>query len=123
MKLPRKFFEPLAAGAPRPFRDPPVRLERMIHFVPPHIDKVRAKVGELAGQVDVVLGNLEDAVPVEAKAAARAGKRARRIRGATLRRHVAAAAPFHLPLSAPSPIERANRPLSPARPSRRAAVF
>ena len=45
----------------------------MIHFVPPHIEKVRAKVGELVAQVDVVLGNLEDAIPIEAKAAAREG--------------------------------------------------
>ena len=73
MKAPRKFFEPLAIGAPAPFRDLPARLERMIHFVPPHIEKMRAKVGELAGQVDVVLGNLEDAIPVEAKEAAREG--------------------------------------------------
>ncbi len=73
MKAPRKFFEPLAIGAPAPFRDLPSRLERMIHFVPPHNEKVRAKVGELAGQVDVILGNLEDAIPVEAKAAAREG--------------------------------------------------
>jgi malyl-CoA/(S)-citramalyl-CoA lyase len=72
-KTPRKFFEPLAAGAPAPFRDLPVRLERMIHFVPPHIEKLRARAGELAKDVDVVLGNLEDAVPVEAKEAARAG--------------------------------------------------
>jgi len=73
MKAPRKFFEPLAIGAPAPFRDLPNRLERMIHFVPPHNEKVRAKVGELIGQVDVVLGNLEDAIPVEAKEAAREG--------------------------------------------------
>ena len=73
MKAPRKFFEPLAIGAPAPFRDLPARLERMIHFVPPHIEKVRAKVGELLSQVDVVLGNLEDAIPVEAKEAAREG--------------------------------------------------
>ena len=73
MKLPRKFYEPLAAGAPQPYRELPVRLERMIHFVPPHNDKVRAKVGELIGQVDVVLGNLEDAVPLEMKEAARDG--------------------------------------------------
>jgi malyl-CoA/(S)-citramalyl-CoA lyase len=73
MKAPRKYFEPLAIGAPRPFLDLPSRLERMIHFVPPHIEKVRAKVGELAGQVDVVLGNLEDAIPIEAKASAREG--------------------------------------------------
>jgi len=73
MKAPRKIFEPLAIGAPRPYLELPSRLERMIHFVPPHIEKVRAKAGELAGQVDVVLGNLEDAIPIESKAAARDG--------------------------------------------------
>jgi len=73
MKLPRHFFAPLAIGAPAPMRDLPVRLERMIHFVPPHVDKLRAKVPELARQVDVVLGNLEDAIPVDAKEAARKG--------------------------------------------------
>ena len=73
MKLPRQFYAPLAIGAPAPLREPPVRLERMIHFVPPHIAKLRAKVPELARQVDVVLGNLEDAIPVDAKEAARKG--------------------------------------------------
>ncbi|HKN27187.1 MAG TPA: CoA ester lyase [Roseiarcus sp.] len=73
MKAPRKIFDPLAIGAPRPFRELPSRLERMIHFVPPQNEKVRAKAGELAGQVDVVLGNLEDAIPIEAKTAARDG--------------------------------------------------
>jgi malyl-CoA/(S)-citramalyl-CoA lyase len=73
MKLPRNFFKPLAIGAPAPLRELPVRLERMIHFVPPHVEKVRAKVGELIAQVDVVLGNLEDAVPADAKLAARSG--------------------------------------------------
>lgn len=73
MKLPRQFFAPLAIGAPAPLREPPVRLERMIHFIPPHIEKVRAKVPEIARQVDVILGNLEDAVPTEAKVAARKG--------------------------------------------------
>jgi malyl-CoA/(S)-citramalyl-CoA lyase len=73
LKLPRQFFAPLAIGAPAPMRDLPVRLERMIHFVPPHLDKLRAKVPELARQVDVVLGNLEDAIPVDAKQAARKG--------------------------------------------------
>ncbi|WP_293798578.1 CoA ester lyase [uncultured Bosea sp.] len=72
-RTPRQFFRPLAIGAPEPFRELPLRLERMIHFVPPHLEKVRAKVGELAGQVDIVLGNLEDAIPVEAKQAARDG--------------------------------------------------
>jgi malyl-CoA/(S)-citramalyl-CoA lyase len=73
MKPPRQFFAPLAIGAPAPLRDLPVRLERMIHFVPPHNEKVRGKVQDLVRQVDVVLGNLEDAVPVDAKQAARAG--------------------------------------------------
>jgi malyl-CoA/(S)-citramalyl-CoA lyase len=73
MKLPRQFFAPLAIGAPAPLRELPLRLERMIHFVPPHNEKVRAKVPELVRQVDVVLGNLEDAIPVEAKQAARKG--------------------------------------------------
>ncbi len=73
MKLPRSFFRPLAIGAPAPLRELPIRLERMIHFVPAHLEKVRAKVPELLGQVDVVLGNLEDAIPADAKEAARAG--------------------------------------------------
>jgi malyl-CoA/(S)-citramalyl-CoA lyase len=73
MKLPRNVFKPLAVGAPAPLRELPVRLERMIHFVPPHIEKVRLKVPELIGQVDIVLGNLEDAIPADAKAAARQG--------------------------------------------------
>jgi malyl-CoA/(S)-citramalyl-CoA lyase len=54
-------------------RELPVRLERMIHFVPPHMEKMRAKAPELAKTVDVVLGNLEDAIPVDAKEAARKG--------------------------------------------------
>ena len=70
MKLPRRFYQPLAVGAPEPYRELPVRLERMIHFVPPHIEKMRAKIPELVGQVDIVLGNLEDAIPAEAKSGA-----------------------------------------------------
>jgi len=73
MKLPRNFFKPLAIGAPAPLRELPVKLERMIHFVPPHIEKLRAKVPELIAEVDVVLGNLEDAIPADAKQAARSG--------------------------------------------------
>src|SRR3954469_18580446 len=73
MKHPRNFFKPLAIGAPAPLRELPVRLERMIHFLPPHIEKLRAKVPELIAQVDVVLGNLEDAIPADAKEAARLG--------------------------------------------------
>ena len=73
MRVPRKFFDPLAIGAPRPLTETPSRLERMIHFVPPHNERVRSKAGELARQVDVLLGNLEDAIPIECKAAAREG--------------------------------------------------
>jgi malyl-CoA/(S)-citramalyl-CoA lyase len=73
MKLPHAFFRPLAIGAPQPLRELPVKLERMIHFVPPHIEKVRAKVPDLLNEVDVVLGNLEDAIPLDQKEAARKG--------------------------------------------------
>ena len=73
MKLPSQFYRALATGAPAPFRELPVRLERMIHFVPPHMEKVRGKIPDLIGQVDVILGNLEDAIPADAKEAARAG--------------------------------------------------
>ena len=73
MKLPSQFYKPLAIGAPAPICELPVKLERMIHFVPPHIEKLRAKVPGLIEQVDVVLGNLEDAIPADAKEAARDG--------------------------------------------------
>ncbi|WP_150525839.1 HpcH/HpaI aldolase/citrate lyase family protein [Roseibium sediminis] len=73
MKTPRAFYQPLAIGAPAPFREPPIKLERMIHFVPPHIEKMRQKVPALISQVDVVLGNLEDAIPADAKIDARRG--------------------------------------------------
>ena len=48
-----------ADPSPEPYRELPVKVERMIHFVPPHIEKVRAKVPELLNEVDVVLGNLD----------------------------------------------------------------
>jgi malyl-CoA/(S)-citramalyl-CoA lyase len=73
MKLPRNFFKALSTGAPAPFRELPVRLERMIHFVPPHNEKIQAKVPDLIREADVLLGNLEDAIPAEAKVAARKG--------------------------------------------------
>jgi malyl-CoA/(S)-citramalyl-CoA lyase len=73
MKLPVHFYKPLAIGAPQPLRELPVRPERMIHFFPPHIDKIRAKAPETARQCDVMCGNLEDAIPIESKDAARAG--------------------------------------------------
>ena len=72
-KSPSRFFAPLAIGAPDPYREIPTGLERMIHFIPPHIEKIRGKVGGLISEVDVILGNLEDAIPADAKDAARAG--------------------------------------------------
>ncbi|MBF0093205.1 MAG: CoA ester lyase [Alphaproteobacteria bacterium] len=73
MKLPANFYKPLAIGAPMPLRELPVRAERMIHFYPPHNEKMAAKVPEMVSKVDVLLGNLEDAIPADAKEAARAG--------------------------------------------------
>ena len=73
MKLPNNFYKPLAIGAPAPFRELPVRPERVVHFFPPHIEKIRARLSETAAQVDVLCGNLEDAIPLDAKEAARAG--------------------------------------------------
>lgn len=73
MKLPQNFYKPLAIGAPPPFRELPLRPERVVHFFPPHIEKIRARLTETARQVDVLCGNLEDAIPIESKAAAREG--------------------------------------------------
>ena len=72
-RTPAKFFAPLAIGAPQPYRQLPVKLERMIHFIPPHNEKIRSKLKDTIPQVDVVLGNLEDAVAASEKEQARAG--------------------------------------------------
>ena len=72
-RTPARFFQPLAIGAPAPLHSVPVRLERMIHFVPPHNDKIVAKIKDVVAKVDVVLGNLEDAIPADKKTDARAG--------------------------------------------------
>src|SRR5471030_756478 len=69
----RDFFKPLAQGAPAPLRELPVRLERVIHFLPAHLEKLRNRAMETAGEVDVLCANLEDAIPADAKDAARAG--------------------------------------------------
>ena len=45
----------------------------MIHFVAPQVEKIRAKIPELIKQVDVICGNLEDAIPAQDKEAARRG--------------------------------------------------
>src|SRR3989441_10295829 len=73
MRNPRAFNRPLAAGAPLPATEVPARPYRMIHFFPPQNEKVRAKIPELIQQVDVLLGNLEDAIPAADKKAAREG--------------------------------------------------
>ena len=70
---PKDFFRPLALGAPAPIRELPIKLERMIHFIPPHIEKIREKIPDLIPKVDVVLGNLEDAIPADQKETARKG--------------------------------------------------
>ncbi len=69
----KDFFRPLALGAPEPLREIPARPSRAIHFFDPSNEKMAAKVPELAGTVDVLLGNLEDAVRSDRKEAARAG--------------------------------------------------
>ncbi len=74
MKTPGHFYRPLAIGEPDPIRELPLALERTIHFLPQHIEKMRAKAAQIAEQVDVLLGNLEDAIPVEEKETARAGR-------------------------------------------------
>ena len=73
MRSPKHFFQPLAVGAPEPLREIPFRPSRMIHFFDPSNAKMAAKVPDLAAKVDVLLGNLEDAVPVDRKVAARRG--------------------------------------------------
>jgi malyl-CoA/(S)-citramalyl-CoA lyase len=45
----------------------------MIHFIPPHVAKITDKLPQIIPTVDVVLGNLEDAIPADAKEAAREG--------------------------------------------------
>jgi malyl-CoA/(S)-citramalyl-CoA lyase len=73
MRSAKDFFRPLAVGAPAPVREVPFRPSRMIHFFDPGNEKMAAKVPALAAQADVLLGNLEDAVPADRKEAARAG--------------------------------------------------
>ena len=73
MRNPRDFFKPLAIGAPDPIREVPFLPSRMIHFLDFSNEKMVAKVPDIAPTVDILLGNLEDAVPVERKEGARAG--------------------------------------------------
>jgi malyl-CoA/(S)-citramalyl-CoA lyase len=73
MRNPRDFFKPLAIGAPEPLREIPFLPSRMIHFLDFSNQKMVAKVPDIAPTVDILLGNLEDAVPVDRKEAAREG--------------------------------------------------
>lgn len=73
MRSAKDFFTPLAVGAPAPITEVPARPSRMIHFFDPSNEKMAAKVPDLVGKVDVLLGNLEDAVKADRKEAARLG--------------------------------------------------
>lgn len=72
-RAPINFYQPLAIDAPEPYKTLPVRPERMIHFLPPHVEKIRAKAPAIARDVDVLCGNLEDAIPLDVKTEARQG--------------------------------------------------
>jgi malyl-CoA/(S)-citramalyl-CoA lyase len=69
----KDFFRPLAVGAPDPLTSIPARPSRAIHFFDPSNEKMAGKVPQMVGSVDVLLGNLEDAVKADNKEAARAG--------------------------------------------------
>jgi malyl-CoA/(S)-citramalyl-CoA lyase len=73
MRNPRDFLKPLAIGAPDPIAEVPFPPSRMIHFLDFSNEKMVAKVPDIAPTVDILLGNLEDAVPVDRKEAARDG--------------------------------------------------
>jgi malyl-CoA/(S)-citramalyl-CoA lyase len=73
MRSPKHFFEPLAIGAPAPVREIPFKPSRMIHFFDPSNAKMAAKIPDIARKVDVLLGNLEDAIQADNKVAARRG--------------------------------------------------
>ncbi|MCU1353537.1 MAG: HpcH/HpaI aldolase [Acidimicrobiales bacterium] len=73
MRSPKDFFRPLAVGAPAPVREIPFRPSRMIHFFDPSNEKMAAKVPDIAAKVDIILGNLEDAIQADNKVAAREG--------------------------------------------------
>jgi malyl-CoA/(S)-citramalyl-CoA lyase len=73
MRSPRDFFKPLALGAPEPVTEIPFPPSRMIHFFDASNEKMAAKVPDMARSADILLGNLEDAIPVDRKDAAREG--------------------------------------------------
>ena len=73
MRSPRDFFKPLALDAPEPVREIPITPSRCIHFFDPSNEKMAAKLPDLARNADILLGNLEDAIPADKKLAAREG--------------------------------------------------
>ncbi len=73
MRNPREFLRPLVVGAPAPPAEIPAYPARMIHFFDPSSERIKARLPQLAPQVDILLGNLEDAIPPQAKTAARRG--------------------------------------------------
>ncbi len=73
MRSPRDFRKPLAVGAPTPDADIPVRPSRMIHFFDPSNPRMAVKVPDIVKKVDILLGNLEDAIEAKNKVAAREG--------------------------------------------------
>src|SRR4051794_17293483 len=73
MRNPRDFFEPLAIGAPDPPGQIPFKPSRMIHFLDASNEKMVAKVPDMVRDADILLGNLEDAIPADRKEGARQG--------------------------------------------------
>lgn len=69
----KDFFRPLAVGAPTPLTEIPARPSRAIHFFDPSNPRMAAKIPDMVGTVDVLLGNLEDAIKADNKVAAREG--------------------------------------------------
>jgi malyl-CoA/(S)-citramalyl-CoA lyase len=73
LRNPRDFAKPLAIGAPEPLLEVPIKPSRMIHFLDFSNEKMAAKAAEIAATTDILLGNLEDAIPADRKEAAREG--------------------------------------------------
>ena len=73
MRNPRDFLQPQAIGAPDPLKEIPIKPSRMIHFFDPSNEKMLDKLPDIATKTDILLGNLEDAVPVDRKIPAREG--------------------------------------------------
>jgi malyl-CoA/(S)-citramalyl-CoA lyase len=74
MRNPRHLIQrPLAIGAPKPWTEIPVRPSRMIHFFDPSNPRMASKIPDIAKKVDILLANLEDAIEIKNKVAAREG--------------------------------------------------